>query len=125
MHVAYLTTDEVNRDLALRLAEACGVTLHPLTPRDLPPDAPVDAVLYDLDFLPATQRQETLSALAAGALRLPAGVHSYSLDEGVVAALREQAVAVSPRLDGTLFRKLRRLVVRRRRQALPTTRAAS
>ncbi len=38
MHVAYLTTDEVNRDLALRLAEKCSISLDPLLPRDPPPE---------------------------------------------------------------------------------------
>ena len=118
MRVSYLTTDEVNRDLALQLAEACGVTLQPLTPRDLPQDGPGDAVLYDLDFLPAAHRQEVLAALAAGAMSCPAGVHSYSLDGAVAAALRKQTVVVSARLDRRLIQNLRRLAARRERQSM-------
>ena len=108
MRVAYLTTDEVNRNLARGLAAACGAALHPVTPRDDPPDGSIDAVLYDLDFLSVTHRQEILAALKAGASPHVAGVHSYGLDENVVNALRKHHVVVSRRLDGKLFRKLRR-----------------
>lgn len=113
MNIAYLTTDEVNRDLAVRLAEASGMSLEPLTPRDVPTEVPVDAVLYDVDFLPPVHRQEVLAALAAGASPRPAAVHSYSLNKGLARALRRQHVAVSKRLDSRLFRKLRRLIARR------------
>jgi hypothetical protein len=112
MYVAYLTTDEVNRDLALNLAEAFGMTLEPLTPRDRPPDGLVDVVLYDVDFLPPAHRREVLAALAAGASPGAAAVHSYSLSKSQARALRRQQVAVSKHLDARLFRKLRRVILR-------------
>jgi hypothetical protein len=123
VHVAYLTTDEVNRDLAVRLVDACGVTLYLVTPHDLPPDGPVDAVLYDPDFLPVTLRQVILAAVAAGTVPHPAGVPSYSLDEDVVRTLRKHHVAVSRRLDAKLFRKLRSRYARRGRRCRATAAA--
>ena len=44
MRIAYLTTDEVNKHLALRLAAQWEVSVCPLEPRDPPPDGKFDAV---------------------------------------------------------------------------------
>jgi hypothetical protein len=52
MLIGYRTIDEVNEDTARQLAQACGVRLYPLWPREAPPDGGFDAVLYDRDCLP-------------------------------------------------------------------------
>src|SRR5262249_18156562 len=56
--IAYLTTDEVNLDLADRLATECGATLYPLSFQDGPPSGAFDAVLYDWDYLSPPWRQQ-------------------------------------------------------------------
>jgi hypothetical protein len=124
MQFGYLTIDEVNQALAMRLAETSAVTLDPLMPRDLPRHSTVDAMLFDLDSLPLTLRQEVLAALTAGESPCPAAVHSYNLDERMTKVLRDQHVVVSARLDRKLFQKLRRLTARCRRWSEPTTSAA-
>src|SRR5262249_12539694 len=99
MHVAYATTDAVHEDLALEVAGAFGILVYPVSPQDIPLNGWFDAVLYDLDFLSARQRQEILTALASGASACPAAVHSYNLDEDLPRALRRRGVLVADRLD--------------------------
>jgi hypothetical protein len=55
--IAYLTTDEVNLDLADRLATECGAILYPLSFRDGPPNGAFEAVLCDWDSLPPLWRK--------------------------------------------------------------------
>src|SRR5262245_46838320 len=98
MRIAYLTTDEVNRELAMRLAAGQGARLEVLWPGDEPPDGRVDAVVYDLDCLPVGLRQEVLSKLAAAAAPWPAAVHGYALGGDQVRALRKRGVVVRRRL---------------------------
>jgi hypothetical protein len=107
MRIAYLTTDEVNQDLAVRLAGAQGVRLEVLWPRDAPPDGHFDAVVYDLDSLPPCLRQQILSDLAAASAPWPVAVHSYALSGEQVKVLRGREVAVHPRLTARLLRQLR------------------
>ena len=106
MRIAYLTTDEVNQDLAVRLAGAQGVRLEVLWPRDEPPDGHFDAVVYDLDCLPPCLRQEILSSLASAAAPWPVAVHSYALAGEQVKELRGRGVAVHRRLRARLLRVL-------------------
>ena len=63
MRFAYLSLDEVNQALAARLAAAAGVGLDVRTFRDAPPGGRFDAVLYDLDSLPADYRGRLLADL--------------------------------------------------------------
>src|SRR5262249_5428919 len=110
MRIAYLTTDEVNQDLALQLAAECGVTVHPRSPRDAAPDGEFDALLYDWDYWPADRQQEILTGLLNGAATVPVGLHSYRLEEDQVQALRRSEVAVFHRLEPDLLLTLIRLV---------------
>jgi hypothetical protein len=79
MRIAYLSTDEVNKDLALRLAAQWEVTVCPLEPRDPAPDGDFDAVLYDWDHWPTDRRPKVLTHTAAGPIRQPVALHGYSL----------------------------------------------
>ena len=88
MRIAYLTLDEVNENLATLMAEECGATLFPLTPRDPKPDGEFDAVLFDLDSLPPRHQKELLSDLLSSSPLHRVGVHSYQLEEEAAAALR-------------------------------------
>jgi len=49
MKIAYLSTDEVNQNLAENLAARCGASQDCLSPHDPPPNGQYDAVVYDLD----------------------------------------------------------------------------
>ena len=108
MRVAYLTTDEVNEQLAQQMAVACGVTLCPLAPKDAPPDGECDAVLYDWDYLPIEWQREVMAELLSSPLPHPVALHGYNLEDGQAEALRRHTVAVYRRLQPRVFRFLRR-----------------
>jgi hypothetical protein len=112
--LAYLSHDEVNLDLAQRLADAAGVQLCPLSVRDSAPAVSCDAVLWDLDGLPHAERAGALKALLAGPLTRPAGMHSYRLEGAEVRALRARGVAVSRRLHAGVVAHLIRAACDRR-----------
>jgi hypothetical protein len=106
MLLAYLTTDEVNLDLARRLAEDWGTCLYPLSFEEIPQHGQFDALLFDWDFLPPSRRQEMLRELLAEPSAYPVGLHSYQLEDHEVEALRHKGVAVFRRLDPEVFKGL-------------------
>lgn len=122
MFFAYVTTDGILAQLAVKLAEECGVTLCPQSPEDGPVSANscaalldaesgglagpsngrFNALLFDWDSLSPEQRQ-----------RIPPGtnsdliaVHGHDLDCRVADTLREHGVVVFRYLDLPLFRTL-------------------
>jgi hypothetical protein len=105
MSIAYLSTDEVNRHLAGRMAAACGAKLHPLSPKDPPPDGRFDAVLYDLDSMPLACREEIVASALAGPPTRPVAVHSSNLDTRAD-ALRNKGVVVTRQLGPGVLRAL-------------------
>jgi hypothetical protein len=106
MRIAYLTVDEVNEDLALRLAEEYGMTVCLHTFRDPPLDGQFDAVLYDWDSVPRSAQREILARLLEGPLSCPVGVHGYNVPETQEEALRKKAVVVFRALQPEVFRLL-------------------
>src|SRR5438105_15693766 len=108
MLIAYVTTDEVNEQLALQMAEDSGETLCPLSPCDAPPDEDFDAVVYDWDYLPAQLQQAILVKLLADETPWPAALHGYNIDQGTVRALRKQNVAVHRTMQAKIFRQMAR-----------------
>jgi hypothetical protein len=106
VRVAYLTTDEVNQELALHLAAGLGVDLCVLSPRDPAVLESFAGVLYDLDYLPEPRRQEILAGLLAGPSPCPVAVHGYNLDADQERLLCENGVLVSRRLEAELFLRL-------------------
>jgi hypothetical protein len=110
MRLAYLTTEEVNQALAPEMAHRCGVTVHPLWPKDPPPDGEYDAVLYDWDSWPAARRQQLLAGLVNAPPHRPVAVHGYHLTDGQAEALRSHGVAVHRSLRPEVFRLLRQAV---------------
>ena len=108
MRIAYFTTDEVNQDLAVRMAENCGIALHAVSPNDAPPDGRFDAVLYDWDYWPVHWRREILQEL----LRTPVcgivALHAYHLEDEQVQALQLNGVATFRRLELEIFEFLAR-----------------
>jgi hypothetical protein len=110
MRIAYLSTDEVNKDLALRLAAQWQVTVCPREPRDPPPVGEFDALLYDWDHWPADRRPTVLTHTAAGPLRQPVALHGYRLEQEQARALRRRGVLLFDRLESRTFLDLRRAV---------------
>jgi hypothetical protein len=110
MRIAYLTTDEVNKGLALRLAAQWEVTVCPLEPRDPPPDDEFDAVLYDWDHWPADQRPKVPSGASAGPGRRPVALHGYGLDRQSARDLRRSGILVFDRLEPRTLLELQRAV---------------
>jgi hypothetical protein len=109
MRLAYLTTDEVNEDLALEWARRHDITLCPLAPKDGPPDGLFAAVLCDWDSWPA--REETLEALLAGPTTRPVALHGYNVGPDQAKALRRRGVAVHRRLRAAVLGSLRQAVL--------------
>jgi len=106
MRLAYLTTDEVNQDLAIHIAADCGTALALFSPRDPPPDGRFDAVLYDWDFWPLHLRREVLEELLTARPPGLVALHGYHIDERHVEALRQNGVAVFHRLERETFQGL-------------------
>src|SRR5262249_24801196 len=79
--IAYLTGDEVNHSLALRIARECGAPLVLAPLGSVLPGGTRIARLHDLDHVPPRQREELLKDLLAGPPAVPVGVHSYNLAE--------------------------------------------
>jgi hypothetical protein len=130
MRIAYLSTDEVNRDLAAQWAGERNITLDVLDSEPIRADVPFDAILCDLDYLPAERREEILAGLLAGAASCPAAVHSYNLEDDQAADLREHGVLVVRRLTESLFDRVCRAVRavarnRRQQQSVPNDQADS
>jgi hypothetical protein len=110
MRIAYLTTDEVNKDLALRLAAQWEVMVCPLEPRDPPPDGGFDAVLYDWDHWPADRRPKALTDTLPGPFGPRLALHGYSLEQEQERSLRRSGVLLFDRLDSRTFLELQRAV---------------
>lgn len=85
IQIAYLTTDEVNDTLALRMARKCCVSLVCNPPGRVPTDGPLIARLHDLDHLACQQKEAILTDLLSRPAAVPVAVHSYNLEEDQVA----------------------------------------
>jgi hypothetical protein len=109
MLVAYLTTDAVNEDLALQMADECGVTLYPYTFNGALPNGRLDAILFDWDSLPLQRRQTILFESLADPSFLPVAVHGCGLEEEEIETFHQDGVAVFHRLEPELFKTLRHL----------------
>jgi hypothetical protein len=106
MRIAYVNTDEVNQDLASRMAAKCGAVVSVVLPADPPPGGLFDAVLYNLDNLPRDRR----AALVEGLRRVkpvhPTAVHGYDISDEQAEALNQNGVAAARRLHHDLLREL-------------------
>ena len=119
MRVAYLTTDEVNLELARQMAVESGATLRRVSPKDGAVNERFDAVLYDLDNAPREQRAEILRNLLSSRTTRPTAAHGYCLEEDQVVRLRRRGVVVAPHLKPQMFWALLRTVVLNR-SAVPS-----
>jgi hypothetical protein len=115
MRIGYFALDDVNHFLAEHMALELGIELVPLSFRDGPPPNSCQALLYELDYLASADREELVGRLLK---RKPAelvAVHGLNLRGSQMKALHDRGVAVFRRLDGELFRRLRRAVRERYR----------
>jgi hypothetical protein len=110
MNLAYVSTDEVHQDLAYQLARAYRVDVHLLTPTDRVPER-LDAVIYDLDYLPPEDREHVLDRLIGSPANGLVAVHGYNLFGDQAKALKRNGVLVRRRLGRNLFRALLRRAV--------------
>jgi len=101
--IAYLTHDEVNAAEARRAALEAGLDLTVLPIKDGGQAAAADAMLLDLDHLPADIKLDLLRRAAGGRLSNCVAVHSYQLSPAEVRALRAAGVLVSRRLTACLL----------------------
>jgi hypothetical protein len=111
MLIAYLSTDEVNQDLARQMADECEVTVSFVSLAETIGDGPYNALLLDLDYLPSGEQTKLLSQLLKDLVPLPVAVHSYNLKPEQVEVLRKNGVAVFRRLDLEIFQILRLAVL--------------
>lgn len=107
MRFAYLTLDEVNQDLADRLAARRNIELATLDLRDSDTTERFDGIVYDLDSLPVDDRDRLIVTLTKGHVSGPIAVHSYNLTSRRKRTLRRRGVVVARRLSDGLIVRLR------------------
>jgi hypothetical protein len=106
MRIAHITTDEVNLALGIRFARSLGAEMIPYGGNRKPAGIRHDAVLCDLDRIPAHRRRSFLNEIYSRATDLPLAVYGYCLSEEEADELRFHGVAVAQRLHGALVRTL-------------------
>jgi len=95
MRIAYITLDDVNRFMLRRWAEQNRLRVECPSADQLPtPVHGADAVVVDLDFLPAALREIWLARLLADALPGRAMVHGHNITDAEAAALRRKNVRI-------------------------------
>jgi hypothetical protein len=105
MRIAYVTTDEVNLALAVKMARRLGAAVSLVRPED-PAPARFDAVLYDLDRVPGDRRPAVLDEQGRAAPNHPTAVHGYIIADDQAKVLRRHGVAVARRLHLRLLHGL-------------------
>ena len=127
MQVTYLTLDEVNRFTMQSWAKKSGMQVHcPIPSEILVPPEETDAIVLDLDYLPAEVRATWLSRVEAGATTGRVMVHGHNITDGEVKRLCWRGVHICHgqlRRDALIswLRDLGRMET----STLPRTRAAA
>ena len=106
MRIAYMTTDEVNLIVAVKIARRLGASVSMLGTGGSVSTARFDAVLHDLDAVPRDQRSAFLERIGLGPPARPTAVHGYGITEEQAEALRRHGIAVGQRLHTGLIRGL-------------------
>jgi hypothetical protein len=109
MRITYLTTDELNGELAARAGRAYGVDLDVAPPGPRRAPDPSAATLYDLDHLGPEDRRAVVDGLLSGHPPAPVAVHGYDLRDEEVAALHARGVVVARRIEPEVIRHLGRV----------------
>ena len=103
MSVAYMSHDEVNSALALRIADRLDLDLAALTLRDAEHAIAADLLVLDLDHLPPECESKVFLRVGRGELRSDLAVHSYHLTETEADVLRAAGVRVARRLTAAVL----------------------
>jgi hypothetical protein len=106
MRIAYVSNDEVNRELAARMAAEFGAAFCTLHPHGPAPEGKFDVVLYNLDDLATHDQALLVEGLRRGAGQRPTGVHGYDVTDEQESNLKKIGVAASRRLHRDLLRGL-------------------
>jgi hypothetical protein len=110
MRIAYLTSDEVNLDLARQWAFDFDCEVIPLSTVEPLPSDDFDAAIYDLDLLAQPVLKQVLAGLLNRPRQRPTVVHAYNLRQCIVNELLARGVYVRRRLDRGILATLRREV---------------
>jgi hypothetical protein len=105
MLIAYISADEVNRDLAARIGASSGAQVEFLGHEGPAQEGRFDVVLYDLESLTRAQREMIVAKLLERPSSRPVAVHFYNF-EGRAEQLRERGVICSRKLTPSLLRML-------------------
>jgi hypothetical protein len=103
MRIAYVSTDEVSQDLATRIAAKFGVGVCKRLPKDPTTNDQCDAVLYNLDDVPRTERSALIEGFRRGKLDRPTAVHGYDITDEQARTLSRNGVANARRLHSELL----------------------
>ena len=106
MLVVYFTPDDVNEELAMQFAAACGLTVRCIPFGSSRLTGEFEAVVYDWDYLPLPWRPDILATLLWNPLPCPVALHGYHLAEEEIEALRANGVQVHHCLQLNVFRGL-------------------
>jgi hypothetical protein len=106
MRIAYVSNDEVNRELAARMAAELGAAFYTMHPHGPAPEENFDVVLYNLDDLATHDQAVLVEGLRRGAGQRPTGVHGYDVTDEQASNLKRIGVATSRRLHRNLLRGL-------------------
>jgi hypothetical protein len=104
--ITYISPDEVNQTLALRIAQKLGASLVQNSSGCAPTNGTRVVVLYDLDHASHEHKEAILADLLAGSTTVPVALHSYYLAEDQLALLRANGVIVARSLELELVRRL-------------------
>jgi hypothetical protein len=106
MKLAYMNSDEVNQELAVRVAALHGAVVYRLVPDSPLLDGPFDAVLYNLDEVPSGERSVLLDRLCLDSPHRPTAVHGYDITEEQARSLNRSGIPYTLRLHRDLLRNL-------------------
>jgi hypothetical protein len=124
MRIAYVNTDEVNQDLAVRTAVQHGAVIFSLAPEGPSPDGLFDAVLYNLDDVPQGHRFPLLEGLRYDEPHMATAVHGYDITDEQVQTLKRNGVGAARRLHPGLLCDLF-IAARKRGEAVQQNDAAT
>jgi hypothetical protein len=108
MRIGYVTTDEVNRMLAKKMADRLEASAATVQDGDMNSMAGCDVLLFDLDVVPQDERPAVLDKILRSAGERPTAVHGYCITDEQAKMLHEHGVPSGQRLRLDLVRTLER-----------------
>ena len=103
MRITYVSTDEVNQDLADADRREVRRGICKRLPKDRKPDDLCDAILYNLDDVPRAERSALIERFRRGKPDRPTAVHGYDITDEQARTLGRNGVATAQRLHSDLL----------------------